>query len=163
MKKIIRIFSRLFIGLSFIASAFALEEDKNQPINIQADRAKLSEAAGTAVYTGSVELNQGTLTIQCDQLTLFNANGGVSKVEAQGSPAFYTQLLDKDKPPVEAVAKNIVYLPQEEKIILTHEAKVSQGLNEFQGELIEYNLKKQLLTATGQSKNRVRMILQPTE
>lgn len=151
--------------------ALAIDSDRQAPIEIQADSAKISEAKQTAIYTGNVELNQGTLKITCDQLTVFNSPTGVERVEARGTPAAYSQKMDAEKPRLDAAAGKIIYLPAKSRIRLEGSAKIKQGGNVFEGQLIEYDLAQQVLmasgqansTATGDSGQRVRMTLQPQQ
>jgi lipopolysaccharide export system protein LptA len=147
----------------------AIESDRKAPIEIQADSAKISEAKQTAIYFGNVELVQGTLKIICDQLIVFNSPSGVERVEARGTPASYSQKMDPEKARVDAAAGRIIYLPAKSQIRLEDNAKIEQGGNIFEGQLIEYDLEKQVLMATGDTDNsepgdakqRVKMTLQP--
>ena len=153
--------------------AFGLDNDKSALIKIQSDTAEFNEAKGTAIYRGKVELEQGSLLIQSDALTIFNSEEGVSKVLAEGKPAHYQQQMENEKLPVKAKAETITYLPQEDSITLAGEAKLSQGANQFEGEHIHYDLKRNVLKATGGSSDatsdseaapsgRVKMVIPPT-
>jgi lipopolysaccharide export system protein LptA len=152
-----------------IQPSYSLEADRYAPINIQANHAELSESHGTAIYTGKVELSQGSLRILCDTLTVYTQSGAVNKVEANGQPAHYQQQLENNEPNVQAESLSIVYLPADEKVILKHNAKLMQSKNVFEGDLIEYDLKQQRLSASQSPNNidkttppkRVRMTLQP--
>lgn len=162
---------KLFILALLSNTAWAIESDRNAPIEIQADSAKISEAKQTAIYKGNVELVQGTLKIICDQLTVFNSAEGVERVEAQGRPASYSQKMSLDKPHLDAAAGKIIYLPASARIRLEGNAKIKQGGNVFEGQLIEYDLEQQVLMASGDNgnakqndskeKQRVKMTLQP--
>lgn len=176
-RKICRLHHKLLLpvaamlyGLGLLSSNLqALESDRHKSINIQADHAELSELNGRAVYTGKVELTQGSLNIRCDVLVVHTENGAVNKVEATGAPANYMQQLDNNQPVVEAEAVSIVYLPANEKVLLQQSAKLRQGNNIFEGDQIEYDLHQQRLSASQNPKKplenstgkRVRMTLQP--
>lgn len=168
MKKIIQI----FLSILLAQSATALENDKAELIKIQSDTAEFNETTGTALYRGQVVLEQGSLKISSNALTIYNSENGVSKVLAEGSPAHYEQLIDIEKPPVKAQSKKIIYLPQEESISLEGNAKLAQGDNHFEGEHIHYDLKKHILNAKGHIENddinssanrRVKMVIPPTK
>ena len=69
-----------------------------------------------------------------------------------------------------AEAEKISYQPQQEKISLQGRAKLHQGANVFEGENIQYDLKHNVLNASGASANnpdkasssqRVKMVLPP--
>ncbi len=164
------VFFALILAIGLTQASYSLENDRYSAINIQANHAELSEANGMAVYTGKVELSQGSLRINCDTLTVYTQNGTVNKVEANGKPAHYQQQLENNEPNVQAEALSIVYLPADEKVILKLNAKLMQSNNVFEGDLIEYDLHQQRLSAS-QTPNettnntttpkRVRMTLQP--
>jgi len=155
----------------FTPTAMALDSDSSQLLQIQADTAELDEQKGTAVYRGSVELSQGSLQITAQVLTIYNSEDGVSKVIAEGSPAKYTQTISSDKDPVHAHALEITYFPAKEKLVLSKNAKLTQGDSRFEGDTIDYDIQKQLLTADGgpslESDNnpsgRVKMVLPPAK
>lgn len=164
---------RLIIALTLFMIApntLALESDRQQPITIQADSAELDEGLGRAIYSGNVQLEQGTLKIDAQQLTVFTQGRKVQRVLATGSPANYTQVLEEGKAPVNARANVLEYLPNDNKLELTQNAVLTQGENKFQGQRIEYFIDKQILNAHGRSDDepgtsdgRVRMVLPPTE
>lgn len=167
----IALFAWLVLALTATMHAWAVESDRSAPIEIQADSAKISEAKQMAIYKGNVELAQGTLKIMCDQLTVFNSPEGVERVEAEGRPASYSQKMSIDKPPLDAAAGKIIYMPAKARIRLEGNAKIKQGGNVFEGQLIEYDLEQQVLMASGdraddpsldnKAPQRVKMTLQP--
>ena len=63
--KLTRAYRALFLSLSLLVStgAVALPEDRDKPIQIEADRAIRNEKEGTTVYIGNVELVQGVIDI----------------------------------------------------------------------------------------------------
>lgn len=163
-----RIAERLVIGLlaGSIGTAQALPEDRDQPINIQADSAKLDDGKGVAVYMGKVKLTQGSLTIEGDEVKIFrNAKGDVDRAVAIGKPAHFAQTPEVGKPQVDGKAKQIEYFVTEERATLEQNAVVTQGGNAFTGEKIDYDIRKQLLNAAGDSNGgtRVNMTLQPSK
>ncbi|MEJ2756641.1 MAG: LptA/OstA family protein, partial [Gammaproteobacteria bacterium] len=90
-----------------------------------------------------------------------------------GKPATYTQIMSSDKPRIDAQAQKIIYLPNIERLRLEGEAKITQSGNIFEGQLIEYDIEKQVLMASGNTTpsgspdnngdnpQRVKMTLQP--
>ena len=55
------------------ASAFALPNDRDQPIRIQADNAHLDDKQGVATYTGDVIITQGSMMIKGNTVTMTRA------------------------------------------------------------------------------------------
>lgn len=156
------------VGLLLSTTGTALESDREQPIEISADRAELDEKNTSATYLGNVELRQGSLYISADSLMIkATAEGQVERVTARGKPATLRQQPDQDTPPITANADTIDYWVVEERITLSGNARAEQQANLFTGEVIQYDLQKKILQAfgrdqeTGSGEGRVQMILQP--
>ncbi len=155
----------IFWGIPLTSSA--LEADQAQPIEIEADSAVLDEQKAMAIYKGKVELIQGTLKITAQQLTVWSIKNQIEKLEALGDPATYTQSFEDNSNPIDAVANNIYYFPTQGKVILEMDAHITQGQHRFEGNHIEYDIKKQLLSAKGQSSetgknmSRVKIVIPP--
>lgn len=150
----------------------ALESDRFQPIDVAADSAILDDKAGKAIYRGNVELTQGSLKINADQLTIeAGAQGKVEKVIATGDLARFEQIPNENDKPIEARANTVEYYVASEKVVLIENARVVQNNNLFEGNIIEYDIKAQklqahgkTLTAEGENQEqpgRVKMVLQP--
>lgn len=168
-KNIVKLYS-IFLLLLAPPSVFAIDSDREKPIQIQADSAELNESKGIAVYDGNVILEQGSLVIHSRTLTVFTQNKKVSRVLATGAPATYQQKLEEDKPEVKAQANVIEYHPKSNTLVLTEGAFLTQGENQFEGQRIEYDINQQILSAVGNTKSsdsqkpkqRVKMILPPS-
>lgn len=68
------------------------EHDASQPVEINADKLDLDQAAGTAVFSGGVRVVQGALRLASDRLQVFYAdaaasgsNGQVQRMVATGN------------------------------------------------------------------------------
>jgi lipopolysaccharide export system protein LptA len=156
--------SRRSIAIALIAlsnHAFALPSDAEQPIQIHADSAELDEAKNVAVYHGTVRMDQGTLTVTADTMTVELKDQQVVRITAQGDRAHYQQQLKPDESMVFADAKTIVYFTQEERVELIGNAYLTQNKNEFAGELIKYNVREGKVDAKANGQGTVQMILQP--
>lgn len=152
----------LAVALLLISSrTMALPTDAEQPIHIHADTAELDEAKNLAVYHGSVRMEQGTLTVTADKMTIELKDQLVVRIIAEGDRAHYQQQLKPDESMVFADAKVIVYYTQEERVDLTGNAYLTQNKNEFTGELIKYNVREGKVDAQGDGQGKVQMILQP--
>ncbi|WP_421682416.1 lipopolysaccharide transport periplasmic protein LptA [Stutzerimonas urumqiensis] len=151
------------------AAAWALPEDRNQPIRVQADTAELDDRQGVAVYRGDVVITQGTLKITGDTVTITqDDNGEVEIFTAVGKPAYYEQKPSVDEPIVKAYGLTIQYFADNERIVLLDQAKVVQEGNTFEGEKIVYDTQRQIVNAGRASdadittpKPRVDMVIQP--
>ena len=162
-----------FVLFFYTAFAWALESDREQPIEITADTAVLDEIKQQAIYSGNVKLAQGSLKIHAKRLIInASSDGEIEKITASGNLAEFTQIPEPNEPPITAKAKTIFYFIAEERLLLNDDASVVQENNVFQGDTINYDIKRQKLTASGSTdtqipaagdtpKGRVRMILPP--
>ncbi len=141
--------------------AWALPEDAQQPIHIHSDSAELDQNKSVAVYHGSVRMEQGTMKVTGDTMTVELKDQLVVRIIAEGNPAHYQQQVKPNESKVFADAKKIVYFTQEERVELTGNAYLTQDKNEFTGELIKYNVREGKVDAQANGQGNVQMILQP--
>jgi lipopolysaccharide export system protein LptA len=134
----------------WLPAAFALPTDREQAITIQSDRALRDEKTGLTVYAGNVKITQGTLHIRADNITLFNDKRGLYKVIAEGNPAHYQQQPSADKPLIEAEGKTIEYHADVQLLHLIENASLNQDGTLMQGQRIDYDIQKQVVTASGE-------------
>jgi len=142
---------------------WGLSNDRNQPLQIEADKASLDEDTGIAEYTGNVLLQQGTLRFTGNRLTVYIKDDGVERVVLEGRPATYVQRLEDDQSEQQAEAGRIEYQTDAQRLILEQDARVwREGSEEFSSNRIVVNLRNNTLKAGGDSPgSRVRIILQP--
>lgn len=153
----------------------ALESDANAEITIQSDRAEFDRKAGTALYVGNVVLQQGTLLINADQITLFSdEQQQLKKAIALGKPAHFQQQMEGDKGLTKARGQSITYLTQDKNISLLKDALLEQEGNSFSGNHIVYDIVNENVSAKGQTESqldpkgnktdgRIKMIIQPAK
>lgn len=153
----------LALGLLALAStARALPDDRDQPVKVVADSASFDQKSGIAVYTGKVVIQQGTLEVHADQVTVtVDKDGHVQRSVATGKPALYQQVTDPKKGPVHAEADKIDYDMAAQKMILTGNAKLHQDTSSFTGSVITYLMEQQQVDASGDAKTRVELVFPP--
>lgn len=132
--------------------ATALTTDNEQPIEVHADQFNGDEVKQTAVYSGSVTVDQGSINIRGARLELRITPKGYRQATVTGTPARFKQKRDPDpkQPSVEewmhAEANRIVYDEETDTITLTGAAKLSRTENGAEkdvtrGERIVYNMR----------------------
>jgi len=144
----------------------ALPEDRDQPVQVSAERMEWHNQRQTGIYLGEVEASQGELRLESESLTLFRGPDGQliqALAESSDGLAYMRDLPSLDEPQVEAWAHSIDYHPAEEKIILTGQAKLIQGNDSFRGHRLTYFLTSQDLTAeqAEDKDSRIEVILTP--
>lgn len=151
----------LVLGLILSGASLALPSDSEQEISIASDQASLSKQKGELIYTGNVELIQGSLVIQADKVTLIKNNQGMQKLIAKGNPARYQQLLSENEDKTHAYGDTIIYNVINDELTLLENAGLEKQGNVFAGEKIVYLIKEQRVKADSTQQDRVRMVIQP--
>jgi lipopolysaccharide export system protein LptA len=86
----------LFISVLLPSSIFALSTDREQQIQIEADKATIDNVKGIAIYEGNVIVTQGSIRINAETVTLnYTQKKGIEKVVAVGQPVRFKQRLDQ--------------------------------------------------------------------
>jgi lipopolysaccharide export system protein LptA len=134
-------------GMLLTTTVAALPEDRQQPINITADQALRNEKEGFTVYNGNVELQQGSLHITADKITIYRIVEEADKIVAKGRPAQLQQQPEPDKSPVKASAGIIEYYKAEARVRLKQDAQIEQEGSRVSGETIDYFIDEQLIKA----------------
>jgi len=158
---------KLFI-LAMIASAslFALQNDDQQVMHINSDGSTFNYKTGTHIYEGNVKIDQGTTHLTADRVVTMNNN----KHKIEQAIAFgFTQLAEYTTQPkpgdplLHAKAKIIKFFPAKSIVYLEGDVVVTQGKNSFQGPVIVYNMKDQIVTAPPSKTGRATIIIDPNQ
>ena len=130
----------------------ALPSDRKKPINIEADQAQLDDSTGITQYKGNAVLTQGTLRIDGDIITFhYDDQKQLTKIVAQGELAKYQQVHNPGDEPVNARAQQMEYHAAAEKIYFLGRGQIRQAADEFNGNHIEYDIKRNIINAYAKS------------
>lgn len=134
----------------------------DESIHIEADSVEMDEKSGTSAYIGNVKLSQSGLSISADKLVVYTDKVRLTKIVATGAPAKFTQAAnEKFQEPITAEANTIEYDAQQQSLTLTRDVLLTQGENRFSGEIVEYDIRNNVMKASGaSSKKRVQAIIQ---
>jgi len=164
-------------ALTVAAATLALPDDNRQPITIRTEEAIRDETRGTTVYRGDVEIVQGSLVINADEVTLTQADrpaarpatdsrdplagSNVMLIEARGAPARMQQLPEPGGDLVRARARVIEYFQAKALIRLRNVVRLRQGQMEMEAARMDYTIDRQVITARANaaSGQRVRTVL----
>ncbi|MCF7979495.1 MAG: lipopolysaccharide transport periplasmic protein LptA [Chromatiaceae bacterium] len=159
------------LGLLFAATLFAattavlaLEADQYQPMYIEADAAELDEKQLTSLYIGNVEVTQGSMFIQADEVLVHHKpDRRAEKIIAIGQPVHYRQQLDDDPDEVTGRALRMEYEADREELTLIDDAVLVQGEDRFASDRIVYNRITERVTAgsSAQGRDRVKIRIEP--
>lgn len=145
---------KLFAALlaaGLVSSAWALQTDHEQQIEVHADQFNGDEVKQTAVYSGAVVVDQGSMRLTGDVLNLRITPKGYRRATITGAPAKFRQQRDPDaKNPVDewvhAEAKRITYDEETDTVTLSGTARLSRSENGVekdmtQGDRIVYDMR----------------------
>jgi len=152
------------------APACAERLDRDQPVNIEADRMLADDGKQTVVFEGQVVLTQGSFVLRADKLTVRQGKDGFQTGVAVGSPARFRQKRDGADEWIEGEAQRIEYDGRAERVELFGGARVTRDKDEVRGNYISYDTRseiyrvqgaKDLPAAAAGRDGRVRATLQP--
>lgn len=170
MKSVLALIALLAAGL--LSSAQAANTDRQQPVNIEADRMTVDDRNKVHVFDGNVILTQGSLVIRGDKLVVTQDASGFQKGVATASGSRLATFRQKRQASSEFVngeAERIEYDSRTEKARLFNRARVLSGGDEVRGHFIEYDAITEryvAINAPGSgaapgSDRRVRAVIQP--
>lgn len=141
----------------------ALATDREQPVAIEADSLSIDDKQGISTYRGNVRVTQGSIEINAETVTVHSPGRELKQVICVGEPARFRQLLDGDEGEVRASAGTIAIYPADDRVVLTEDAHLWRGNNEFSGNRIEYDSAQDIVRASAAASGdqRVKVIIQP--
>ena len=150
--------------------------DRSKPIEIQAHSFQGDEVKQVAVYSGAVEVHQGTLEILGDKLRLTVSPEGWRTLVVTGNPVKIRERRDPKRQGIEewvhASALKAVYVEKDDTITLTDLAKLARSENGLvkdstSGSRIVYNMRTARSYVDGGEvsgkKTRVSTVLAPRQ
>ncbi len=152
----------LLLGLLLPVSALGLSTDRDQPIEVEADRLEVRDDENISIYEGNVSLVQGSLRINSDRLVIhFNDRRELTLMEMTGNPARLRQLDDEQRE-MQGRARQINYTESESLLELLGDARFDHAGDTIESERIRVNTDNNSIQAGGSdSDQRVKMLIQP--
>ncbi len=128
-------------------AALALEDDADQPVFIDSDKAIYDEKKDTSTYIGNVHAIQGSIKIDGDQLVVYMKAGSIEHLVSTGNPSKFRQLPEVGKEEIYGEGLVNTFYPDKNLLIFEKNASVWQGDAKQSSEYIEYDTKLSLLKA----------------
>tara|TARA_B100001173_G_scaffold222835_1_gene193003 strand:- start:86 stop:571 length:486 start_codon:yes stop_codon:yes gene_type:complete len=142
----------LLMALFFSTFAFALSEDADQPIEIEAESVLVDETTGFNEFIGDAEVKQGSLVMTAEIIQVQTNADGVETMIAKGTiekPAKYIQSQENQARLIEATATLITYDVNEGMIFLVGDAFLVQGFDSFSGDSLTYDINNDKVLVKG--------------
>jgi lipopolysaccharide export system protein LptA len=156
-----------------VQPASAEKGDREKPINIEADRVQVDDVKQESVFTGNVQITQGTLVIRGDRVVVRQDKQGFNYGIAYGSPkaqAYFRQKRDGVDEFVEGWADRLEYDGRKEIVQFFTRARLLRGADEVRGDYMLYEMQTEVFRVIGGGKGvatgnnpegRVRAVIQP--
>ncbi|MEE3240015.1 MAG: lipopolysaccharide transport periplasmic protein LptA [Pseudomonadota bacterium] len=148
-------------------------DQPSQPIQISADNAQSISKLGQTIYRGNVIVEQGSLLLRGDMVTVITLNNSDmseenqeqhSAIEAIGKPALFHHYDSSGRITVKAEAKKLDYFIESGIIRLQGNASIDQAGYIVTGDRIEYSTHMRSIKAKTNPENtntRVHTVIKP--
>jgi len=148
--------------LSSSLPLMALESDRQQPLEVNANSTDGTLGDGVTTLRGNVDIRQGTLHITADEAEVNKVDGKVNSVTFRGKPAFLEQEIE-EQGLVQAEANTIDYQVASGLVTLTGNADVTHPQYQISGESLTYDLNVQHFEGSGDENGngRINILLDP--
>lgn len=150
----------LLVCLLAAAPVLAKSSDRDQPMDIGADRTDaLLGDDSVSTLEGNVRIRQGTMEVDADKAEIHRRAGEIDRIVLTGAPARLSQISDQGER-MDAQARQIVYTPPNEMMVLTGNVEIQQPRGNLRGETIKYDIATGRLDGGGDGQ-RVSMRILP--
>ena len=150
-----------FLLLAVSGPAFALKTDRQQPLDVDADRSDGTLGDGTATMQGNILIRQGSLLIRAETANVEKTEGKVKRIELIGGPVHLQQEIEEHGL-VTAEAGKMEYEVATGIVTLTGAADVIHPQYHISGEVLVYDMNLQHFQGSGdQEDGRIRIRLDP--
>ena len=158
-----------------IAAAMALpaaaeRADRDKEIVVGADRLTADDNAKTSTFEGGVVITQGTMRMTANKVTLREDKDRHKYYVALGEPVTFRQKRDDVDEWIEGFADRAEFDDRSDVLKLFNRARVKRNNDELTGDVITYDMKKEVAEVTGapanaksQTAGRVKVIILPAK
>jgi len=163
------IFSLVLLAgiLAATPAARAEKADRDQPINVNADRGSYDGINNIQVVEGNVIIEQGTMRITASKGEIRRVKENYLSAVVTGDPVNFRQKREGCAQFIEASAEKAEFDDRKDSLKLISHARLKSGDDELAGEVIVYNSETEYFQVLGdrpgaaKSDGRVRMVIQP--
>ena len=154
-----------FAAVANTASPSSLPDDE-QPVHISADALDIQDQTGTSLYTGNVEITQGSLTLNGERIIIKHPGGIIQSLDAFGQQARFKRFDPEEQSWVYGRADQILYNAQQKTLLLIGNAQVKQADKHLiTGPKLNYDIQNKTLKAqsTANQSERISVTLMPAD
>jgi lipopolysaccharide export system protein LptA len=161
-------YKRKLILSIFVAAVslnvYSLPQDMKEKLRINADSTIYNYKNGVNFFEGHVQIDQGTTHVTADKLTTkLDNKHHIQEAVAYGVQelAHFWTVPKLGDPAINAHAKVIKFYPQTANATLLGDVVVTQGGNNFHGQLIHYNMNDQTIIVPATKNGRAVLVYNP--
>ncbi len=137
--------------------------DNEQPIHVEADRLTVSQESGTSVYRGNVVVNQGSLRLSAEEVSIFSEADEITRIVAS-VPDTATKLAvyEQQEQLVQGQARRIIYHVSEDRLEFVGDAALRRGNDtRVSGDRVNYDAAAGRVNASSEQSGRVKTTITP--
>lgn len=155
-------FQACALALAVAASGMAVAKssDRNQPMDIEADRSDcgLGDNA-SCTLVGNVAISQGTMRVAASRAVIHQAGGNPSRAVLTGGVTLRQQLDDGGT--INAKSAAVDYDMRSEVVTFTGDVSINQARGTLTGQRVVYNMRTGQVQSGGEGSGRVKMRIMP--
>lgn len=162
MKRVNQVILTGLLAFLLPSGLLAASGDKEQPIQVEADKLEVREEDNISTYSGNVRLVQGSMLIHADRLVIhFNDDKDLVLMQMTGNPTTFRQLND-DNQELLGQAEKLDYHESESLMIFQGNARFENNGDTIEGSIIRINTENDHIEAASpEPDERVRVVIQP--
>lgn len=152
----------LFISALLVPlCAVAAGTDRQQPVNLRADRIDIDQKKGTSLYRGHVLLTQGSLRLTAARAEARNRGNKVETVTAEGAPVTFRHRPEGGTEYINGQAGRVHYRVPEQLVDFQGKVNLQRGRDTFRAATAHYDIETRHVTAEGDAEQRAYVALVP--
>jgi lipopolysaccharide export system protein LptA len=165
----LRILPMLAAAVAAVALPAAAERsDRAKEIVVGADRLTADDNNKTSTFEGDVVISQGTMRMTASKVTVREDKDRHKYYVANGAPVTFRQKRDNADEWIEGFADRAEFDDRNDVLKLFNRARVKRNNDELTGDVITYDMKKEVAEVTGApasskapNAGRVKVIMTP--
>lgn len=141
--------------------ALAVDNERQQPVHLRADRIDIDQKKGLSLYRGHVVFTQGTLRLTAARAEAQNLASVIETVTAEGKPVTFRHRPEGQEEFIEGEANRAVYHALARSVDLYGEVQVQRGRDLFRSAVLHYDIENQSMIGESANGRRVYVALVP--
>ncbi len=134
---------------AYAGAAMAERADRDKPVHLEADQVRIDDARQVSIFTGNVQMTQGTLTISGEQVVATQGPQGFEHGTITGKLASFRQKREGLDEYVEGYGQRIEYDAVSGIMDIYGQAHVKRGEDDVRGDHITYDPRTEIFQVSG--------------